>query len=98
MFGPKLNQLFVIAIFNSISTSILIEILAEIYIDLTVVDLDLSNLVPVRHLHLHCESNRAALVLPIRVNFYGTMVGLHKTLADEQTHATPLLIHICSAL
>ena len=69
--------MFVLAILDSISEPILTEMLAEIYINLTVVYFDLCNLVPGWHVHLHCESNRATLVLPIRVNFYLPMVGLH---------------------
>ena len=48
--------------------------------------------------HPHCESDGAALVLPIRVHLDCAMVGLYKPLADQKAHATPLLIHVRSAL
>ena len=49
-------------------------------------------------MHPHCESDGAALVLPIRVYLDCPMIGLYKPLADQKTHTTPLLIHVRSAL
>ena len=62
-----------------------------------VVLLDFLEILLIWDVHLHGESNCAAFAQPFWVYFYIALVCLHKTLADDEAHATSFNIDVSCA-